>query len=86
VPILAATDPLRPPARPRCAEPTIIGQRDGKDVVTVRPGEATQSKQGLPNSVGISGATAGAKHLSLLKVVIPPGGSAEAQATSRQSI
>ena len=60
------------------AEPTIIGERDGKDVVTVRPGEATQSKQGLPNFVGISGATAGAKHLSLLKVVIPPGGSAEA--------
>jgi uncharacterized RmlC-like cupin family protein len=60
------------------AEPTIIGERDGKDVVTVRAGEATQSKQGLPNFVGISGATAGAKHLSLLKVVIPPGGSAEA--------
>ena len=60
------------------AEPTIIGERDGKDVVTVRAGEATQSKQGLPNFVGISGATAGAKHLSLLKVVIPPGGSGEA--------
>src|SRR5215510_7318186 len=63
---------------PAGAEPTIIGERDGKDVVTVRPGQATQSKQGLPNFVGISGATAGAKHLSLLKVVIPPGGSAEA--------
>src|SRR5262249_15689277 len=63
---------------PAGADPTIIGERDGKDVVTVRPGEATRSKQGLPNFVGISGATAGAKHLSLLKVVIPPGGSAEA--------
>lgn len=63
---------------PASVGPTIIGERDGKDVVTVRPGEATQSKQGLPNFVGISGATAGAKHLSLLKVVIPPGGSAEA--------
>src|SRR4029077_12116823 len=59
------------------AEPTIIGERDGKDVVTVRAGEATQSQQGLPNFVGISDATAGAKHLTLLKVVIPPGGSAE---------
>ena len=39
------------------AEPTIIGERDGKDVVTVRAGEATQSKQGLPNFVGISGAS-----------------------------
>ena len=63
---------------PAGAEPTIIGERDGKDVVTVRPGDPTQSKQGLPNFVGISGATAGAKHLSLLKVVIPPGGSAQA--------
>jgi uncharacterized RmlC-like cupin family protein len=63
---------------PAGAEPTIIGERDGKDVVTVRAGEATQSKQDLPNFVGISGATAGAKHLSLLKVVIPPGGSAAA--------
>ena len=31
-----------------------------------------------PYFTGISGNTAGAKHLSLLKVVIPPGGSAEA--------
>ena len=60
------------------AEPIIIGEPDGKDLVTVRAGDATQSKQGLPNFVGISGKTAGAKHLTLLKVVIPPGGSAEA--------
>jgi uncharacterized RmlC-like cupin family protein len=59
-------------------EPIIIGEPDGKDLVTVRAGEATQSKQGLPNFVGISGKTAGAKHLTLLKVVIPPGRSAEA--------
>jgi uncharacterized RmlC-like cupin family protein len=59
-------------------EAAIIGERDGKDIVTVRVTEATQSKQALPVFPGISGKTAGAKSLSLLKVVIPPGGSAEA--------
>ena len=59
------------------AETTITGERDGKDIVTVRVTEATQSKQGLPIFPGISGKTAGAKGLSMLKVVIPPGGSAE---------
>jgi uncharacterized RmlC-like cupin family protein len=44
----------------------------------VRVTEATQSQQALPIFPGISGKTAGAKNLSLLKVVIPPGGSAEA--------
>ena len=59
------------------AEPTIIGERDGKDIVTVRGVETTQSKQALSIFPGISGKTAGAKGLSLLKVVIPPGGSAK---------
>jgi uncharacterized RmlC-like cupin family protein len=59
-------------------EATIIGERDGKDIVTVRVTDAIQSKQALPIFPGISGKTAGAKSLSLLKVVIPPGGSAEA--------
>jgi uncharacterized RmlC-like cupin family protein len=59
------------------AEPTIIGERDGKDIVTVRGVETTQAKQALPIFPGISGKTAGAKGLSLLKVVIPPGGSAK---------
>ena len=59
------------------AETTITGERDGKGIVTVRVTEATQSKQGLPIFPGISGKTAGAKGLSMLKVVIPPGGSAE---------
>jgi uncharacterized RmlC-like cupin family protein len=58
--------------------PTIIGERDGKDIVTVRVTDTIQSKQALPIFTGISGKTAGAKTLSLLKVVIPPGGSAEA--------
>jgi len=59
------------------ADQTIIGERNGKDIVTVRVTEAIESKQGLPISTGIS-ANTGAKGLSLVKVVIPPGGSAEA--------
>ena len=72
--MLAALTLLLAAAR---ADQTIIGERNGKDIVTVRVTEATQSKQGLPTFTGISGNTAGAKHLTLLKVVIPPGGSAE---------
>ncbi len=60
------------------AEPTIIGERDYQDIVTVRGVETGESKQALPIFPGISGKTAGAKGLSLLKVVIPPGGSAKA--------
>ena len=65
-------------AQALAGEATIIGERNGKSIVTVRVTEATQSKQALPIFPGISGKTAGAKTLSLLKVVIPPGGSAEA--------
>lgn len=60
------------------SETSIIGNKDGKDIVTVRVGEASQSKQALPIFPGISTKTAGAKGLSLLKVVIPPGGKAQA--------
>jgi uncharacterized RmlC-like cupin family protein len=59
------------------AEPVIIGDLNYQDVVTVRGVGATESKQDLPIFPGISGKTAGAKGLSLLKVVIPPGRSAE---------
>lgn len=59
------------------AEPVVIGEKDGKDIVTVRVRKAAQSKQDLPIFPGISGKTAGAKGLSLLKVVIPPGGAAK---------
>ena len=52
--------------------------KDGHDVVTVRNTAKEQSKQALPIFPGISGKTAGAKHLSLLKVVIPPGATAKA--------
>jgi len=59
------------------AEPVVIGEPDGTDIVTVRGVGEAQSKQALPIFPGISGKTAGAKGLSLLKVVIPPGGAAE---------
>ncbi|MGH6737078.1 MAG: cupin domain-containing protein [Methyloceanibacter sp.] len=59
------------------AESVILGEPNGKDVVTVRGVEVTGSKQALPIFPGISGKTAGAKGLSLLKVVISPGGKAE---------
>ena len=47
------------------------------EIVTVRPTTTTMTKQQLPNFVGISGANAGAKHLSMNLVVIPPGGAAQ---------
>ena len=46
-------------------------------IVTVRSTKETMTRQKLPNYVGISGATAGAKHLSMNLVVIPPGGKAQ---------
>ncbi|MFO1124030.1 MAG: cupin domain-containing protein [Methylocystis sp.] len=65
-------------AAPAASETSIIGQKDGRDIVTVRVDEAARSKQSLPFFPGISTQTAGSKSLSLLKVVIPPGGKAEA--------
>ncbi len=59
------------------AEPIVIGERDYRDVVTVRGTGTSESKQALPIFPGISGKTAGAKGLALSKVVIPPGGSAK---------
>ncbi len=59
-------------------EPQIIGEKNGKDVVTIRVGEAATSKQSLPFFPGVSNKNAGAKNLSLMKVVIPPGASAQA--------
>lgn len=47
------------------------------EVVTVRPTTSTMTRQQLPNFVGISSATAGAQHLSMNLVVIPPGGAAQ---------
>ena len=47
------------------------------EIVTIRPEKATMTRQHLPNFVGISGANAGARHLSMNLVVIPPGGAAQ---------
>ena len=50
---------------------------DPAEITTVRPAKAAMTKQQLPNFVGISGASAGTKHLSLNLVIIPPGGAAQ---------
>jgi uncharacterized RmlC-like cupin family protein len=59
---------------------TELRAQDAKDaeIVVIRPSAATQTKQGLPNFQGISGQNAGAKGISMNKVVIPPGGAAKA--------
>ena len=46
-------------------------------IITVRPSVETTTRQHLPYFVGISGATAGAKGLSMSLVIVPPGGAAE---------
>jgi uncharacterized RmlC-like cupin family protein len=50
---------------------------DAAAIVTVRPDSETLTRQRLPYFVGISGATAGAKGISMNLVIIPPGGAAE---------
>jgi uncharacterized RmlC-like cupin family protein len=47
-------------------------------IVTVRPKEAINTRQQLPNFEGISGGTTGATGLCMHMVVIPPGGKAVA--------
>lgn len=47
-------------------------------IITVRPQGTHISKQQLPNFEGISANTAGAKHLCMHLVVIPPNGKAVA--------
>ena len=47
-------------------------------IVTVRPTTQIVSRQGLPNFVGVSAATTGARGLCMNMVIIPPGGKAEA--------
>ncbi len=56
----------------------LSGEISSADVVVVRPAAAEASKQGIPIFPGISGKTAGAKGISMLRVVIPPGGQAKA--------
>jgi len=47
------------------------------DIVTVKPQITTDTIQKLPNYIGISELTAGAKGISMNMVVIPPGAKAE---------
>lgn len=47
------------------------------EIVTIRPAQTTMTKQQLPNFVGISETSAGARHLSMNLVIIPPGGAAQ---------
>jgi uncharacterized RmlC-like cupin family protein len=50
----------------------------GGEIVVIRPDASVQSKQGLPLFQGISGQNAGARGISMNRIVIPPGGSARA--------
>lgn len=51
---------------------------DAAEIIVIRPSETTATKQGVPIFQGISGQNAGAKGISMNKVVIPPGGAAKA--------
>lgn len=48
-----------------------------QEIVTVRPEKTTDTIQKLPNYIGISELTTGAKGISMNIVVIPPGAGAE---------
>jgi len=48
------------------------------EIIVIHPTATTDTKQGIPIFQGISGQNAGAKHISMNKVVIPPGGAAKA--------
>ncbi|MGQ0502992.1 MAG: cupin domain-containing protein [Panacagrimonas sp.] len=66
------------PARAETAPPPSPPQADAQEIVTIRPDRAQGSKQGIPLFQGISGQNAGARALSMNRVVIPPGGAARA--------
>lgn len=44
---------------------------------TVRPGQPIDTRQGLPNFLGVSAQTTGATGIAMHKVVIPPGAAAK---------
>jgi len=61
------------------AQPAFAGDSTQEaEVVVIRPDVSISSKQGLPVFQGISGQNAGAKGISMNRVVIPPAGSAKA--------
>jgi uncharacterized RmlC-like cupin family protein len=53
------------------------GNLEDAEIITVRPPKDLMSRQGLPQFLGISEQTAGAKALSMYLVVIPPGAAAQ---------
>ena len=59
------------------ADPGAAPATDGQTVTLVRTPPEILTRQRLPNFVGISAETAGAKGLSMNLVVIPPGAAAE---------
>jgi uncharacterized RmlC-like cupin family protein len=61
---------------PTDEQPQATHADSGAGVVSVRHVEASATKQQIPYFVGVSGRTAGARGLSLSRVVIPPGGAA----------
>ncbi len=56
------------------------GQKDPAEaeIVVIHPTATSDTKQGIPMFVGVSGKNAGTRHISMNKVVIPPGKSAKA--------
>jgi uncharacterized RmlC-like cupin family protein len=61
------------------AQPAFAGDSTQEaEIVVIRPDVSISSKQGLPVFQGISGQNAGAKGISMNRVVIPPAGSAKA--------
>ncbi len=58
----------------------LVAQENPKEpeIIVIHPSASTSSKQGIPIFQGISGKNAGAQHISMNKVVIPPGGAAKA--------
>jgi uncharacterized RmlC-like cupin family protein len=61
------------------AQPLFAGDSAEKaEIVVIRPDASISSKQGLPVFQGISGQNAGAKGISMNRVVIPPGAAARA--------
>jgi uncharacterized RmlC-like cupin family protein len=61
------------------AQPLFAGDStEEAEIVVIRPDASISSKQGLPVFQGISGKNAGAKGISMNRVVIPPGAAARA--------
>ena len=74
--LVAALDHA-PAASPPVAKKAPSARPPRTEVVTVRPPADVANRQGLRQFVGVSGATAGARGLSMNLIVIPPGGAAK---------